>query len=183
MHTRNRRGSLGLTLVETLVSTTVAAVCVGVCVPFATGFSRSAALGGTANLLLSDVLLARSEARKRGVPAVLCKSASGSECADSGGWEQGWIVFVDTDGDAQRDAAEVLLHHAQPLPPGLRVAGNLTVSRYISFHPAGGTRTTSGAFQAGTVTLCWTELPDARQVIISATGRPRIHKATLAACP
>jgi type IV fimbrial biogenesis protein FimT len=58
------------------------------------------------------------------------------------------------------------------------------VSKYVSFAGNGGTLLLSGAFQAGTITLCKASegVTDARQIVINAVGRPRIKKTTVDAC-
>ena len=134
--------------------------------------------------LVSSLHLARSEAIKRNARAAMCPSITGTSCAD-GGWHQGWVVFHDTNNNAELDAAELVILRQPSMPEGFRLTGNTPVSRYISYSPTGSARMISGAFQAGTLTVC-RESPtqgEAKQIIISSTGRPRTVKAVLASCP
>ncbi|WP_296355207.1 GspH/FimT family protein [Ramlibacter sp.] len=137
-----------------------------------------------ANMFVAQLQLARSEAIKRNHRVVACRSAGGVNCASAGGWEQGWIVFDDANNNGLRDDGELLLQRVDPLPAGWRISGNQNVSRYISFEPSGETRLASGAFQAGTITVCREQstASEARQIIINAVGRPRIQKSTVASC-
>jgi type IV fimbrial biogenesis protein FimT len=114
----------------------------------------------------------------------VCKSVEGTSCTASGGWEQGWIVFHDVNNNGLREADEQVVERIGPMPSHVRVLGNLNVAKYLSYAPTGETKLASGAFQAGTVTVCnVSSKPDtARQIVISASGRPRVQRAQLASC-
>ena len=70
------------------------------------------------------------------------------------------------------------------MPEDLRLSGNLNVAKYVSYTPTGEARLASGGFQAGTITLCNPSLQreEARQIVISSVGRPRVQKAQVAQC-
>jgi type IV fimbrial biogenesis protein FimT len=139
----------------------------------------------TANALFSSLLLARSEAIKRNSRAVVCKSATGGACASSGGWEQGWIVFHDANNNAALDAGESVMSREQLVPNLIRMRGNSPVANYVSYTPVGSASYTSGAFQAGTFTVCAQSASavEARRIVISISGRPRTVRTTVAQCP
>ncbi|MEO8655596.1 MAG: GspH/FimT family protein, partial [Ramlibacter sp.] len=141
-------------------------------------------LTAASNTLVSSLYLARNEAIKRNGRVVLCKTIDGIHCAATGGWEQGWIIFHDTNNNSLREDVEPIIQHQQALSASLRMTGNATVESYISFVSTGGTRLVGGGFQAGTLTLCRasTSAADARQVILNAAGRPRTQKAAIPAC-
>lgn len=172
----------GFTLIELLAVVAVLAVLLGLAVPWAAAIGGSARLSAFSNAFVGHLRLARSEAIKRNARVVLCKSADGQGCASSGGWDQGWIVFHDADNDGARDAGEAIIDRSEALPGGLHFAGNLHVSRYVSFSPTGGTRLVSGAFQAGTLTLCRGAGQEGRQIVLNSVGRPRIEKLNVSAC-
>jgi type IV fimbrial biogenesis protein FimT len=96
-----------------------------------------------------------------------------------GGWEQGWLIFQDQNDNAQVDADEPVLARMGALQAPLRLTGNRNVSRYVSYSAIGFTNLTSGAFQAGTFTLCDTSgtLDEGRYIVLSSLGRPRVAKA------
>lgn len=181
---QRRRPVRGFTLVELLVTMAIAAVLAMVAVPSMAAMYRSIKLSSATNVFVSGLHLARSEAIKRNGRVVLCKSNNRETCAMEGGWEQGWIVFHDLNNSGSRELSEPIIRREQPLAGSLRMTGNLTVARYVSFAPTGGTRLLSGGFQAGTVTLCLqsAERGEGRQIILNAVGRPRVHKPTLESC-
>ena len=180
-----KSGSHGFTLVEVLVVVAMAAVLLAVAVPAMANLIASTRQSTAINTLFSSLLLARSEAIKRNQRAVVCKSATGDACAATGDWGQGWVVFHDANNNAQLDASEQVLLRQEPMPDSVRLTGNQPVARYVSYTPTGTTEYVSGAFQAGTLTACSpSEGPvEARQIVISSSGRPRTIRATLDSCP
>ena len=175
----------GFTLIELLMVVALAATLLSLAVPALGNMANSIRLTAAVNALFSSLLLARSEAIKRNSRAVVCKSASGDACITTGGWEQGWIVFHDANNNASLDTGEAVLSHQQAFAGSMRFTGNGPLTSYVSFTPMGWTRYTSGAFQAGTLTVCAesTTRADARQIVISSTGRPRTVRTTVDNCP
>lgn len=66
----------------------------------------------------------------------VCPSENRHSCAETPGYEQGWIVFTDGDNAGYRDPDEALLSSKGPLNPRVTLRSN-TFSRFISFHPDG----------------------------------------------
>jgi type IV fimbrial biogenesis protein FimT len=174
----------GFTLLELLVAVTAALVLLLVAAPSLNAAVTSMKLTSTSNNFLSHIYLARSEAIKRNGRVVLCKSADGATCASSGGWEQGWIVFHDTNNNGVIDAGELVIARQQALPAAFKLTGNQNVAKYVSFEPTGSTRLVGGGFQAGTLTLCRQSATsnEARQIILNAVGRPRVQKLQITSC-
>ena len=172
----------GVTLLELMVVLAIAAILLTIGIPSFASLAHSSRLSSATNELLASLHLARSEAIKRGGRAVICSSASGAACANSGDWHQGWVVFHDANNNAQRDAGEAVLLSRHALPAGLRVT---TPRTYVSYVPDGSTKSTSGALQGGTFTVCNdTGSPVvAREIVISLAGRARTARTTLASCP
>lgn len=179
-----RRALRGLTSIELMAVIAIAGILFGAGIPSFLGAIRSARLTSAANGLHASLVLARSEAAKRHARVALCKSADGAGCAAAGGWEQGWIVFHDANNNGARDAGETIVSRVDPLPKDLRLSGNLNVARYVSYAPTGETKLASGAFQAGTITLCNASSgsEDARQIVLNAVGRPRVQRTRVPGC-
>ncbi len=174
----------GFTLIELMVVIAVATVLLGFGVPSMTAILNSNKLTAASNALLSSMRLARSEAFKRNGRVVLCKSRDGIACTPAGGWEQGWIVFHDADGNGEHDDQEVVIERGNPLEASLRLTGNSSVAKYLSFVATGSTRLAAGGFQAGTVTVCNLSATggEARQIVLNAVGRPRVQRVAVASC-
>lgn len=184
---RTRRGSgpqRGFTFIELLVALSVAGVLVTIGIPAFSQMIDSVKLTSATNVFVSNLQLARSEAIKRNSRVALCKSADGVSCVSAGGWEQGWIVFHDANNDGLRADSETVIRRELPLSARVRLSGNQNVARYVSFAPTGATHLLGGGFQAGTLTVCRdsADAGEARQIILNAVGRPRVHKLMLASC-
>lgn len=178
-------GSGGFTLIELMIVVVLVATLLTLAVPALSGMVSSMKITTATNSLFSSLLFARAEAIKRNSRAVVCKSSTGDACTTSGGWEQGWIVFHDVNNNAALDAGEVVLLREQAVSHPIRLTGNGPLVSYVSYTPIGTTSFTSGAFQAGTLTVCTQSSTSvaAREIKISISGRPRTVRTTIAQCP
>ena len=179
-----KRSMQGFTLVELVAVIAILGILLGVAVPWVGTFADSMRLTSQANAYLSALHLTRSEAIKRNSRMTVCKSADGLSCTEDGGWQQGWIIFHDPNHNAAKDDTEVMVHQSPALPTSFQLVGNSNVAKYVSFDATGGTRLASGAFQAGTLTLCRQSASsgEARQIVINSAGRPRVQKVVVATC-
>jgi type IV fimbrial biogenesis protein FimT len=167
----------GYTLPELVFCVALLAGLVAWGVPAFRELRLDAARSGEVNLFLQTVYIARSEAMKRNSVVSLCPSVDGRRCASPGtGWEQGWIVFVNTDQDspAVRDDNEELLQAYGPWPQG-RVLANRPTLSFRAFGQSGVTATYTFCDARGG--------PSARAVIISQTGRPRVSDRNASGAP
>ncbi len=166
----------GVTLVELMVALAVLGIVLGLGVPAWSDIVRTNRLVTATNRLVGAIHLARAEAVRSGLRVTLCASRDGSECTAEG-YEQGWIVFHDLDGDTYKDAAEPVVHSGAPAQ-GVTMRGNRSVSRMISYTPLGLPKTAGGAFQAGAILVCGQG--EGRKLILSRAGRLRIERSV---CP
>lgn len=181
-----RRGACaGYTLIELLLTAAIASALMLLALPAMTGMLDTQRRISAVTRFVSSLHFARGEAIKRNGRAVLCKSPDRESCTLSGNWEQGWIVFHDANNNARRDPGESLLQQQGPLGRRLLLAGNQPVAHYVSYSATGSAKMVSGAFQAGTFTLCPQSgtADDVRRIVLSGTGRPRTVKGEAADCP
>jgi type IV fimbrial biogenesis protein FimT len=171
-------------LVEVLLVMLVILLIQGLALPEFKRLISATRVNAASNSLFSALMLARSEAINRHSRAVICKSADGLVCTKSSTWGQGWIIFNDADNNGEVDAGETVLESQPKLADVIRVSGNGPISSYVSYTPLGATAYVSGAFQAGTFTICDLSgsTEQVRQIVISGSGRPRTLSTTSAKC-
>jgi type IV fimbrial biogenesis protein FimT len=174
-------GNRGFTLLEALVVLALLAVLLSLAAPSFQGLRQMHQMQSQAEQLQASLLLARSEALRRQQRVTLCVRVPAAhaepECATAGTWAQGWLVFVDGNDSGRREASEPVLQLHEALPGFLSLQGNATVDRYISYGPQGRSQSTTGAFKAGTMTLCGAGQAHVWRVVINAVGKPRLEKA------
>ena len=89
-------------------------------------------------------------------------------------WSNGWEMFIDRDEDGELDPGETVLYTRSAPAGALDITGNTPVANMVSYRPSGESALASGAFQAGTLTLCSAGLDKAFQIIINNAGRPQM---------
>jgi len=166
----------GFSVIELLFVLIIAATISVVAIPAFSGILHSQELASTSSRLFGAFMLARSEAIKRQAPVLI-------ESIDAD-WSNGWSVYVDLNSNGSQDEDEPVLLQATDLPDALTIRGNAPVRRYVRYTPDGSAKLKSGAFQAGTISIC---SPDSQQqvrnLILSATGRLRRSRAAASTCP
>lgn len=162
------RTSRGVTVLELMISVAIVAIVGTLAVPGFNSLYRNAGRTAAVNSFIHAVYLARSEAIKRGAVVSLCKSVDGQNCLNRAPeWSTGWMVFANLDRDdlPDRDAGEPVLavYHGWP-------GGSITSNRHAwSFRPY------AQAVVNGTLLFCDPRgSAQARAIIISHTGRPRV---------
>src|SRR3569832_1171984 len=125
--------SRGFTLVELLVTISIATILVTLAVPSFSDFVKINRMITQTNDFVTALNVARSEAIRRGNRITLCKSSDGAGCVSGGNWEQGWIVFVDADGDgAVNNVATDVLHKHNTQQNKKTKKNKATLATYIS---------------------------------------------------
>jgi len=147
----------GFTLYELLITLLIVGVVLTVGVPNLREFNANGRITGTANDLHSSFQLARSEAARAKTNVTICASANSQAAAATcnGTFDDGWIIFLDLDGDIQRAGAgeNVLRRH-----PSVETTLNINVannSTYFSFAPTGlGRGDVAGTPAFSTAVIC-----------------------------
>jgi type IV fimbrial biogenesis protein FimT len=100
----------GLTMVELMVAVAIMSILMAIGVPSYRYVTTSNRVSAEVNGLLLDMQFARSEALKQGRTITVCPATATLTCATDQKWQNGWIVFMDTNGNGQvDDATEVVL--------------------------------------------------------------------------
>ncbi|MEX0618382.1 MAG: GspH/FimT family pseudopilin [Pseudohongiellaceae bacterium] len=163
-----------MTLIEALIVIAVMAVLIYVALPGLGAFVDNQRVSSDTNDLFTSLLLARGEAVTRNSAVSLCKidPDSPTDCANTRPWQSGWIAFVDQDSDGDRDAGDTILETYTGMGSNTVVTA-AGFANFVSYRPSGSTNT------GGSYTVC-VNSSVARNIIINATGRPRIAETV---CP
>jgi len=178
----------GITLVELLVSLTIVGVLLVLSMPTWSSTLERMRLAKATNDLLSHITLARTESIRTGQRVVVCKGDDELGCrTGTPDWGGGWIVFVDSNRNGvwnSSDSQERLVSSSRGAR-NVRVFGNTHVRDYVAYSPQGYSRTHTGAFQVGTITLCLTgrSQSTANRIVISRSGRARVERLSALDCP
>jgi len=158
----------GFTLYELLVTLLIVGIVLTIGVPNMSAFTANSRMATTANDLHSSFMLARSEAARSKSNVTVCASANSQDAAATcnGAFENGWIVFLDLDGDLQRaGAGENVLRRNPAIDPKININVNANAT-YFSYAPTGLGRGNVGGLPAfQTAVLC-----DDRGNVIAAGG-------------
>jgi prepilin-type N-terminal cleavage/methylation domain-containing protein len=163
-----KRIDSGFTLYELLIAIVIVGVILAIGIPNLSQFTQNSRMSATANDLHAAFQLARSEASRAKTNVAICASANSMDAgADCGGsWEQGYIVFVDTDANLSRGGVGETVLRAQPAMAegvSLAVADD---AGYFMFASTGLGRFDSG----GNTALSQVVMCDARGNVTGAGG-------------
>jgi len=169
----------GFSMMELLVTLLILGLVAAMGLPSLNEFIEDNRLNAAVADLQSAMQTGRAEAVGRNAYVTLCKKNAGStDCVTTGGWQQGWIIFVDVNGDGTVDGGdgdEVLLLH-EALLDKLTFHGTAGVVNLITFRPSGQTSVTS----LQTMILCDDRgfIDDAKGLVVSIMGRASTMSAT-----
>jgi type IV fimbrial biogenesis protein FimT len=160
----DNRTQAGFTLYELLITVVIVGIILTFAVPNMQDFTRNSRMTSTANDLHAAFHLARSESSRAKSNITICPSSNANSCG--GTWDQGFIVFVDEDGDLTVDSGtdSVLRMHGK-IADGvsLAVAGDAT---YFSYASTGlGRPNVNGNTAVSQIVMC-----DSRGNIVAAGG-------------
>lgn len=179
-------------MVELLVVVAVATVLASLALPSFQSFMVRRSVQAAADVLVSDLRYARSEALKRSARVIVCNSLDGASCmalcnpavpnvcAPTASWQGGWIVFADTNGNGALDVGEVLRVQDALLGVASIASANPANDRLqFTYLPGGYTRASSQTF---VVTPADGSANAVRVVCVSNQGRALVRAAGASSC-
>jgi type IV fimbrial biogenesis protein FimT len=163
----------GFTLIELMFVMVVLAVLLSLAAPSMSALVRDQRVKTVVGDVHATLLFARSEAIKRNSFVAVCASnqrepAFANSCLNSTDWSQGWIVFLDADGNGFPGAVSDVLRRQQPIE-GLAVSGTGT---NVSYQGDGRLRTNPPQF---VVSAADSTATTARCVNVDLSGRPNVQ--------
>ena len=129
----------GFTIYELLITMLMIGIILSIGVPSMTGFMQNSRITGTANDLHASFYLARSEAARSKSNITICASNNSMDAAAAcgGAFDDGWIIFVDLNGDVARAGVGENVLRAHPaIPETIDIITNGGAD-YFSFAPSG----------------------------------------------
>lgn len=162
----------GATLLELLMVLMIVAILAALAMPGMQDFVKRRRLDTAAVDLFGAIDLARSQAVARGDQVQLVPlEPAGID------WTQGWVVYVDGDGDRRPGPGEEVIASHGPMGEGIVVTFNFTSNQpphYIAYSAAGRScrDTSSMAARWGTISLH--QDGDIRRIKINMLGRARL---------
>lgn len=158
----------GVTLIELLTVITIVAVLAAVGVPsFQETIVRNRMVAQS-NEFLSALNFTRSEAIKRGHSVTMCRSTNATSCANTGGWESGWLTFSDPNGNGTMDTGEASIRVWPALSAGFTLKGNTSVVGTIRYDARGMAQNT------GFLLMCKSNQINGARAIVVTAARPRV---------
>lgn len=139
--------SQGYTLIELLIVVSIVSILAALSAPSFQDMLESGNTNSQIKVMLTTLNLARSEAIKRGQNVAICASDDGVDC-DADTWSDGWIVFVDSNGDADGDvgsidAGDIIIRVYDSLGAGSTMTSTTDLYEYnsLGFSATGGNQT------------------------------------------
>jgi type IV fimbrial biogenesis protein FimT len=180
----------GFTIPEVMITLGVAAIILTTAIPSLSTSIKDNRLATRVNEVITDIHFARSEAAKRDVRVVLCRSnnpnASSPACSTDTShdytWTGGYLIFADS-GTAPNgiyDAGtDVLLHRGQPAISGVNMRTNANWNRNLEFNPNGSLH--EGG--VGIMSICDDrDKEEGRQIVVSLSGAAKLYSDNISTC-
>ena len=183
--------SRGFTVPEVIITLGVAAIILSTAVPGVSNTIKDNRLATRVNEVITDIHFARSEAAKRDVRVILCRSkypnASTPQCSTDSqtenNWSWGYLIFADN-GSASNSVynagSDILLRRGQPAPSGVRMRTSSAWNKNLEFNPNGSTNE-GGA--TAIMSLCDNRgNNDGRQIVVGPSGIPKMYSDNISTC-
>lgn len=163
------RTQLGLQLLESCLTLTLIVGLVGLAAPSLTPLRERSLVRSQTAALSHAAQLARSTAIAQGSRVVLCPG--GEQCVEGLGYERGWLVFVDRNGDGRRQPGEAIIQRGAAAGSGVRVIAS-SGRPQLTYLPSG-----AAAGSNVRISICpASATTEARSLVINNAGRLRVDR-------
>lgn len=161
-------GQQGFTLIELMVVIALLVILVTIGVPSFQQIITQNRAAAISNDLLYHLQLARSEAVRHSQRVSVCPVTLQDleECSNTSDWNEGWIMFLDTNGDGVFEPSTDSIFRVAPAPIQLTTFSGPTS---ITFQPAGSGSSANFSLALGSDVERW--------VCVELSGRAAISKA------
>jgi len=174
MH-RSLNNKSGFSLIELVVTLAIAGILLGVGLPSFKDFLAASKMAETNNALVHSIQLARSTSVERLEPTGVCVSDApmidDAVCSIGSNYNNGWLVYVDSDGDGFRGIAEDILERVDAPGAAFTFAPSTMFENQIYFNDSGASVTVAGVPISGTIGIDYADGIQKRQISVSANGR------------
>jgi len=163
----------GFTLIELLITLSIASILALTALPNLSALIAQERSTILTNSLAHTLAYARTEAITKNMTILTCQSNNGSECNKSANWHNGWITFVDTNKNRQRDSNETLLRVFAAADNGTRAifkGSGAGIKYYMKYNPSG------RASPNGSFLICNPDIGVGKALIMAHSGRLRLSK-------
>ena len=171
------RGRAGFTIIELMIVVTIMGVLMAIGLPAFDDLIKNSRRTTVVNELISNLMLARAEAAKRGQPVTVCgnTSSGGVSCTGGATWDYGWMVFLDPDANGAIAATGDLLRRFVNDYSDIRVRTYTGGTGFLTLQPF------NQAGTSGVVLIC-DKRGDAksRRICVGSNGRANVSEGT---CP
>lgn len=160
----------GFTLLDLLIALAILGILFGLAIPGLKNAVARVQAGSARSAITATLFDAQRNATILGREIVICPGDS--QCVGGVDWSQGWLAFVDRDGNRLHSPGEQIVHREPKLPAGVRLRGTVGRPRIV-YQPSGGNAGANITF-----TLCDRRGPrDALALILSNGARLRSTRA------
>jgi type IV fimbrial biogenesis protein FimT len=167
-----KRSRRGFSLIELMIVLVIAAIVLSIALPDLRVLIRQYHLKTVAGDLFGAIDLTRSEAIARGQRVMLAP-------LDEAGanWSDGWVVFVDHDGDLRPGLDDEIIAEHGPVPDTITISSVFTSQKqpyYLAYNASGRSCSASSSLAARWGTLSLFQDGQTRRIKINMLGRARL---------